>query len=140
MATKNVTLRLPEDIAEYLSRNNNSINQAVISEISFLRRIRQVSLGELKGFFTVDEWLFMADTFIGGLKEETFCANKGAFIAACEDAVKFDGLDKKHQVDFPAFLKKVDSLHGANIEAIYRRISEFWNNCNEIKITDWAKF
>ena len=31
MATKNVTLRLPEEMVEYLTRNNDSINQAVIN-------------------------------------------------------------------------------------------------------------
>lgn len=43
---------LPEDLVEYLKRNNESINQAVISEINTLKRIRTVALGELKGIFT----------------------------------------------------------------------------------------
>lgn len=52
MATRTVNLRLPEDLVEYLKRNNDSINQAVISEINTLKRIRTVALGELKGIFT----------------------------------------------------------------------------------------
>lgn len=55
MATRTVNLRLPEDLVEYLKRNNDSINQAVISEINNLKRIRTVALGELKGIFTPQE-------------------------------------------------------------------------------------
>ena len=72
MATKNVTLRLPEEMVEYLTRNNESINQAVISEINTLKRIRLVALGELKGLFTVDEWVFMINTFNSTLTDEMF--------------------------------------------------------------------
>lgn len=63
MATRTVNLRLPEDLVEYLKRNNDSINQAVISEINTLKRIRTVALGELKGIFTPQEWIFFADVF-----------------------------------------------------------------------------
>ena len=91
MATKNVTLRLPEEMVEYLTRNNDSINQAVINEINAIKRIRTVAMGELKGLFTVDEWVFIINTFNSTLTDEMFCANKGAFIACCEDAEKYEG-------------------------------------------------
>lgn len=139
MATKNVTLRLPEEMVEYLTRNNDSVNQAVIYEINALRRIRTVAMGELKGLFTVQEWIFLADAF-NGLIDNVFCANKGAFITGCEDAESYEGTAQRHGVDFPAFIEKAKTLHGANIEAIYSRIKEYWEHCNEIKLEEWAKF
>lgn len=140
MANKNVTLRLPEDIVGYLKKTNDSINQAVISEISSLRKIRQVSLGEIKGLFTKDEWIFFVDAFNGTLIDDVFCANKGAFIAGCEDAEKFEGKASIRGIDLNALLKKCSELKGANIEAIYYRIRDFWNNSTKIKLNEWAEF
>lgn len=140
MATKNVTLRLPEDMVEYLTRNNDSVNQAVISEINALRRIRTVAMGELKGLFTVQEWEFLADAFNGTLIDDVFCANKGAFIACCEDAERFECTARRHGVDMTELINKVSVLHGANIEAIYSRIKDYWEHCQEIKLEEWAKY
>lgn len=140
MATKNVTLRLPEEMVEYLTRNNESINQAVISEINTLKRIRLVALGELKGLFTVDEWVFMINTFNSTLTDEMFCANKGAFIACCEDAEKYEGGATILNMDLSAFINKIYSLKGANIEAIYSRIKDYWSHSNEIDLNQWVKF
>lgn len=139
MSNRTVTLRLPEDLVEYITRNGDGINQAVVSELSYLRRIRQVSLGELKGLFTNEEWMFLADAFNGTMTDETFCSNTGAFIAACEDAEKFDGTASKYGVDFPEFRKKCEQLRGANVESIYSRISDFWNH-PEMDLSEWAIF
>lgn len=140
MATKNVTLRLPEEMVEYLTRNNESVNQAVISEINALKRIRTVAMGELKGLFTVQEWIFLADAFNGTIIDDLFCANVGAFIAGCEDAEQYEGTAQRNGVDLNTFINKVNTLHGANIEAIYNRIKDYWEHCNEIKIEEWAKY
>lgn len=140
MATRTVNLRLPEEMVEYLTRNNDSINQAVISEINAIKRIRTVAMGELKGLFTSQEWQFMADAFNGTIIEDVFCANKGAFIAGCEDAEKYEGKASQWGIDFSAFIAKVDKLHGANIEAIYSRIKDYWEHCSEQHINNWANF
>lgn len=140
MATRTVNLRLPEEMVEYLTRNNKSINQSVISEINILKRIRTVAMGELRGVFSAAEWVFMVDAFNGTLIDEIFCANVGAFIAACEDAERFDGAAERNGVDFPKFIDKVKTLHGANIEAIYQRINDYWENSNEINLKEWANF
>ena len=52
MTTKNATIRLPEDIADWLTENGKSINQAIIESCQTLRRIRTVSTGEIRGVFT----------------------------------------------------------------------------------------
>lgn len=140
MATKNVTLRLPEEMVEYLTRNNESVNQSVISEINALKRIRTVAMGELKGLFTVQEWMFLADAFNGTMIDDVFCANVGAFIAGCEDAERFEETAQRHGVDITELINKVSTLHGANIEAIYSRIKDYWEHCNEIKLEEWANY
>lgn len=140
MATRTVSLRLPEDMVEYLTRNGDGINQAVISEINAIKRIRTVAMGELKGLFSIQEWMFLADAFNGTLIDDVFCANKGAFIAGCEDAEQYEGKATMHGVDLTAFISKVKTLHGANIEAIYSRIKDYWEHCSEINIEEWANY
>lgn len=140
MATRTVNLRLPEEMVEYLTRNNDSINQAVISEINTIRRIRTVAMGELKGLFSPEEWIFLVDAFNGTLIDEIFCANVGAFMAACEDADRYEGLAVKHGIELSSFLAKVKTLHGANIEAIYSRIKEYWEHYDTIVLEIWAEF
>lgn len=140
MGTKNATIRISDELAEYLTRNGDSINQAIISEITNLRRIRNVSLGELKGLFKPQEWIFIADTFNGTIIDEVFCCNVNAFIASCEDSERFDGKAQLHGVKLPEFIEKVKTLKGANIEAIYTRVNEFWSNSNKTDINEWAKF
>lgn len=131
---------LPEDLVEYLKRNNESINQAVISEINTLKRIRTVALGELKGIFTPQEWIFFADVFNSVRVEDLFRTNVGVLIATCEDAERFENTATNHRVDMPILIDKIRSLHGANIEALISRVEEYWSHHNIVKIEDWAKF
>lgn len=140
MATRTVNLRLPEDLVEYLKRNNDSINQAVISEINALKRIRTVALGELKGIFTPQEWMFFADVFNGGRVEDVFRTNVGVLIATCEDAERFEYAATNHGVDMPVLIDKIRSLHGANVEALISRVEEYWSHHNIVKIEDWANY
>ena len=67
--TKTVTLRLPVEMVEYLTRENESINQAIIDEISRARQMKLIALLELKGIFSKNEWIFFADAFNGTLYE-----------------------------------------------------------------------
>lgn len=140
MATKTVTLRLPEEMIEYLTRNNDSINQAVISEFNNLKRIRLVSIGEIKNLFSPQEWIFFATAFNSTLVDDVFCANVGAFIAGCEDAERFENVASANGVNLSDLLKKVKTLKGANIEAIYSRIKDYWEHYSELDINEWAKF
>lgn len=138
--TKTVTLRLPVEMVEYLTRNDDSINQAVVNEISNLKRIRLVSMGELRGLFTPQEWIFIADSFNGTMVDDFMRANVGVFIAGCEDSERFERKASIHGVDLPSFLDKIRTLKGANIEAIYSRVDDFWNHCSETDINEWAKY
>lgn len=140
MAAKAVSLRLPEELVERLSKKGENFTQIVISELNSLERIRLVSLGEMKGMFTPQEWIFIADAFNGTLMDSVLRANVGVFIASCEDAERFEGKATLHQIDLEKFLDKVRSLRGANIEAIISRVEEYWEHSHEIDINSWSQF
>lgn len=140
MAAKAVSLRLPEELVERLSKKGENFTQIVISELNNLDRIRLVSLGEVKGLFTPQEWIFIADAFNGTLMDSVLRANVGVFIASCEDAERFEGKATLNKVDLDNFLEKVRTLRGANIEAIITRVEDYWEHCTEVNIEQWSNF
>ena len=136
---KNATIRLHKDLIAWLTKGGKSINQAVIECTEFLRRIRQVSMGEIKGIFTPDEWKFLADSLNGTMIDDVFRCNVGALIAHCDDAAQYDFLCQKWHVDLDVLKQKISKLSGANIDAIYTRVEEFWAD-DSTDIETWAKY
>lgn len=138
--TKTVTLRLPVEMVEYITRNDDSINQAIINEISNARQMKLIAMIELKGIFSKNEWLFLADSFNGTLYEDFMCGNVNIFIAGIEDAERYENKATMHKVDLKELIAKLKKLHGANINAIYERINDYWENYEKIDIEKWADF
>lgn len=140
MAIKNATIRLPEELIDWLTSDGKSINQAVIECAQNLRRVRMVSAGELRGVFTPGEWSFLADSLNGTIVSESFRCNVSALVAHVEDAAQLELLDQKWDVDMDKFKQKILKLHGANVEALYARVEEFWSNSETMDINEWASF
>lgn len=73
METKNATIRLPLDLAEWMMEGGwKSINHAVIANARNLRKIRQASTDELKGRLSEVEWKFLADSLNGAFITVTY--------------------------------------------------------------------
>ena len=140
MAIKNATIRLPEELTKWLTSEGKSINQAVIECAQNLRRVRLVSVGELRGIFKPDEWKFLADSLNGTSVSESFRCNVLALVAHVEDAAHLESLDRKWALDIEALTNKIKRLHGANVEALYTRIEEYWANSDTTDLDDWAAF
>lgn len=138
MITRNATIRIPSELADWLTADGRGINQAFISCVETLKRIRLVSTGELKGLFTPDEWKFFADSLNGTIVDDIFRCNVSALIAHCEDAEQYDNAASRLGVDINVMCAKIKELKGANIEAIYSRVESFWANPNNIE--EWSKF
>ena len=140
MTIKNATIRLPEELIAWLTSDGKSINQAVIECAQNLRRLRMVSAGELRGVFTPGEWKFLAESLNGTIVSESFRCNVSALVAHVEDAAQLELLDNKWHVDMETFKQKILKLHGANVEALYARVEDFWANCEATDLNDWAAF
>lgn len=132
MATekRTVSLRLPEQQVEYLSYNYKNISQGVIEAIDALQIIRKYSLSEIKGVFTPGEWSFFADSLNGTITDGIFRCNKEALIYHCQDAEQLDGTASKWNVDLSQLTAKIEKLTGAQVEALYFRVEQFWENEN----------
>ena len=135
---KTVTLRLPVAIVDYIA-NVNGINKGVIDAIETLMLIQSISMQELKGVLSSNEWKFLADSLNGVTITDAFIVSKDALIAHCEDAELYDGAATKWGVDVKAMSDKITKLSGAHIDAIYRRVEKFWDN-PETDIEKWAEY
>lgn len=128
MKTKGTTVYLSEANSEYIKTNYKSINGGVNDAIDALIAIRKKALSELRNYFTPGEWSFLADSLNGSLTYNLFRVNAGALAQHCMDSEQYDGTATKWDVDMTAFLSKLNILSGAQVEAVYFRVEQFWNN------------
>lgn len=104
-----------------------------------LQMIRRRSQSELKGIFTPEEWSLMADSLNGTLVTSEFRCLPSALIASIEDSDTYDGLGTKWGVDIKALCEKIEKLTAAQIDAVFTRIEEFWDD-EDRDLEKWAKW
>ena len=139
METKQLSLRLLPELIDYVNTDSGSLAKDMSDAIRTLRAIRNTSTYEIKGVFTPPEWLFLIDSLNGYMQTESFCCNASALIAHCEDAEKYEGVATRYGVNLDAISEKIGALHGANIEAIYYRVSQFWAH-PEASLEEYSDF
>ena len=135
---KTVTIRMDEELASQLESEGNGLNKAIVENLKRYYRMRLVSEMELKGVFTPKEWMFFFYSLNGLTIDENLSCNVGVLIAHCEDAEKYEGLASRFDVDIEEVKKKISSLKGANIQAIYSRAEKFWKADGDIN--EWSNF
>lgn len=142
MGTKTVTLRLPEELVEYLTENNKSINQAVISEIANYRRMKNTAYMELAGVFTEKEWLYLIDSYLNEalLLDDYMCDSVGIFIFNVMESERFSNKAEKFGIDMDELVSKIKKLHSANIIGMYERLETYRKMSDKIDIKKWANF
>ena len=139
METKQLSLRLLPELIDYVNTDSGSLAKDMSDAIRTLRAIRVASTFEIKGLFTAPEWLFLIDSLNVYMQIEALCCNASALIAHCEDAEKYEGVATRYGVNLDALSKKISGLHGANIEAIYYRVSQFWAH-PEASLEEYSNF
>ncbi len=130
MTKKAASIRLPEQQTNYILENYKNINFGIVSIVDALQIIRKYSLSEIKGVFTPGEWSFFADSLNGTITDGIFRCSKEALIYHCQDAEQLDGTASKWDVDLAQLTAKIEKLTGAQVEALYFRIEQFWENEN----------
>jgi hypothetical protein len=140
METKTVSLRLPQDVADYITSKGESITDGVKSIVTQLQRHERYADVELRGKFSPAEWSFLADSLNGTAILDDFRFSPSALVAHNQDAQLYDGTASKWSINLYAFNDKCASLTATQVEALYRRVERFWANCNNIKLEEWAKY
>lgn len=139
METKNITVRIPANIAEWLDGRDNSYNGAIVDALEKAMFIESYSMDEIKGKLTEQEWKYLADSLNGTLALGSFRYSSSVLAAGVEDSDRLDGLGSKWGVDVKVLTGKLLSLTAAQIDAIHTRVEEFWNN-PKMDLNVWAKY
>lgn len=168
--TKTVSIRLTQDIIDWLSNYGESVTKQITNVVEEHKSViellkdhidtnsmleynlrdllnrnavrRSIAMNELRGVFTPHEWQWMAASMNGVIITDEFRFRKDAFIWHCEDYCKLNKAEASQWEDVTpeGIAKKVEPLSGVHIEAIYDRISEFWNKNTEIDFDAWSNF
>lgn len=138
--TKNVTLRLDNDVIDLLNERGNSINAEVQALLRRYRDLRTYALNELRGKFSPAEWLYMADSFNGTLISDDSGVrySTAALLSHIEDSNTYDKLGSKYKVDVQALMQKCEKLTHSQLDALYCRIARFWEGGVDAQL--WANF
>ena len=139
MEQKTVTLRLPQDVADYINKNGEGMTYGVLSIVEKLRRHERYADMELRGRFTPEEWKFLADSLNGTMTLDDFRFTPSALVAHNEDSQLYEGTADQWGVDLAALNKKVAALTATQTEALYRRIEKFWEH-PDADLELWAHY
>lgn len=139
MEQKTVTLRLPQDVADYITKDGYSMTDGVKALVATMQRHERYADVEIRGKFTSNEWKFLADSLNGTMVLDEFRFNKETLIAHNQDAQVFEHSADKWEVDLGKLNDKCVALTATQTEALYRRVENFWNH-PEINIDEWANY
>jgi len=140
MATrKGTTAYLTDEQKRYLTGNYKNLNTGVVETIDTLIANRRYSLNEIKGIFTPAEWSFLADSLNGTMTTDSFRCNVGALVHHCIDAEQLDGTARKWEVDIERLTTKIEKLTAAQVEALYFRVEQFWEEEGR-NLEEFAKY
>ena len=139
METK--TIRLPEEMVKEITNNGEKmLNPALIEFVEQSLADRKAALLDIKGLFTSEEWIALADSLNGTMITDMFRYSASAFVAHCEDAELYEGTFSRHKADLKVVCEKIKKLTQMQVATVYRRVETFWNNSDKIDLTQWSVF
>lgn len=119
----------------------SSINQQIVEGLEKLEIIERMSMNELRGRFSPKEWACMADMLNGTITEGPFRYSSVSIVAEIEESSLYEGVCDKWEVDQKELIEKCKKLTSAQLDALYRRIENFWVNNNlHSDILKWGEF
>lgn len=137
---KNVSAGINEAIGIIKEADALGISaKEIIEQIKILQQIRKISLKELRGVFKENEWKFLADVLKDKIITSEFRCLQSGLIAEIEESEHFYGKASKMKIDLKEITEKIEILTGAEIDAIYFRVEQFWGDKNR-NIDDWCRW
>lgn len=137
--SKNITLRIPEEMYDRLSSNDQGINQTVLGIIEEHQQLLKYSEEELRGKFTPEEWTALIDLVNSQMLVPQYICVKSLMMATIEDGEKFEGTLTRHGANLGTMIKKMETLTAAQTAAMMKRAKRFWENPGN-NIEEWSKF
>lgn len=136
MGTKTVTIRMPEDLATWLSEQGDSMNQTIVELLENVHYSRIYALNELKGKFTTEEWKYFSDILSSTMVTGKLRFFPSVLVASCEDSETFEG--SNWGVNLNVLKEKINGLSSSQVEALYFRVESFLAQPGDLE--EWANY
>lgn len=139
--TRTACIKISDSDRLYLETltGKKTVNGNIRTLIKRYKKMMEESTYELSNLFTQEEWLFMAATMRNQQPEEMYICDKGAFISHLMNT-KRRGLPSMYAIKMDNLIDKINSLHAANITALYARLIDYDRNKKGIDKEIWSRF
>lgn len=143
-STKNICIRLWEDDIRFILSEFKCINKGVNFLIKSGRVLQSESLLELEGFFTREEWIFLAYILKPSDERKTDPASSCSKNELCRmilDAQNLVAYASYCNVNTGDMVRRIrKQLNAVHILAIWMRVWNFWGHNEGVDIHEWADF
>ena len=132
---KMISIQLSPDDWKYIMRRGKHpmANKALVALLTQLRTIQGLSLAELNGWFTADEWKYLADVLVLNR-----VSSKGELL---EVATNTDNLISRltfYHIDTRDFIRRLSQINEIHVMAIADRCADYWEQRELIDFSEWA--
>ena len=128
---KQTTVRFDDQMTRMLAEIDPKPATAAQNVTEIFGYLRRATLAELKGMFTREEIIALADSFNGLMPTWQIMCNTSVFVAHTGDAEKFQYSISSHGADPAALLAKIGKLTAAQATILQLELVIFWNNEGE---------
>jgi hypothetical protein len=125
---KQTTVRFDDQTLRMLVEIDAKPTTAAQTVTEIFGYLRRATLAELKGIFTRDEIIALADSFNGLMPTWQIMCNASVFAAHTEDAELYQMSASSHGADPVALIDKIRRLTSAQATILQLELVIFWNN------------
>lgn len=138
-AAKEFTIRIEPDDWEYIYNKGRgrTYNKAFAVFIRLMKGIEAEALAELRGYFTADEWKFLAEAL---KKQREPFTSKEELQRLVMMIKNLEATSSYYNVRPVDICEKISGLSSAHVLAITERVNEFWHRSEAVSFNDWAQY
>lgn len=113
MRNKNITIVVDQSVHDIFTTDFETKTGGVQFWAASFNILKLQTLDEIKGVFTKEELMSLADCFNGTMLEPTFTTHNKYLVAQIEDFEKYENGVSRHKADYNKFLEKIKKLTSA---------------------------
>jgi hypothetical protein len=124
---KTITIRLEDQLLSQLAEVDYRPTTAGQIVVELFATIRRTTLIELKGKFSREEIIVLADITNGTMPTWRYLASREMLVAEVEDLRHFENVCDIYGVNFNAMIEKIKGLTAAQVAILQLELYRFWN-------------
>lgn len=130
--SKNATIRLNDETHEFLKTNFEGIQAAISLIVEPFDKLRQVTMNELKGYFSKEELVSLIDSQNGTMLTPDFIYNKSFWVFQLQDFEQLENGISRHGADSEVLMDKLNKLSQSQVYIFLMDIHIFWNTNGDL--------